>query len=63
MKINNNKRQKNLLLVYKNKLIEEFIIVLNKFFVKYLNKKRTYFLKILRSIKLNLNQRIKYILK
>ena len=45
MKIKSNKRDKNLLLVYKNKLIEEFIIVLNKFFVKYLNKKKNLFFK------------------
>ena len=43
MKIKSNKREKNLLLVYKSKLIEEFIIVLNKFFFKYLNKKKSLF--------------------
>ena len=37
-------KSNNLLLIYKSKLVEEFIIVLNKFFSKYLFKKKKSFL-------------------
>ena len=48
-----NEDNNDLLLVYKSKLVEEFIIVLNKFFNKNLNKNRRFFFKNLKSYKLN----------
>jgi hypothetical protein len=48
-----NEDKNDLLLVYKSKLVEEFIIVLNKFFNKNLNKNRRFFFKNLKSYKLN----------
>ena len=38
LKMTNDNKEKKLLKIYKNKLVEEFIIVLNKFIWRYLNK-------------------------
>ena len=43
LKNKNNSKEYQLLKIYKSKLIEEFIIVLNKFISKYLNKNRKHF--------------------
>lgn len=43
VKNENNTKEYQLLKIYKSKLIEEFIIVLNKFISKYLNKNRKHF--------------------
>ena len=45
IKNNNNSKDNKLLQIYKNKLIEEFIIVLNKFISKHLNKNKSFFFK------------------
>ena len=47
-----NEDNNNLLLVYKSKLVEEFIIVLKKFFNKNLNKNRDFFFKKLKKFKI-----------
>ena len=45
IKNKNNSKDNKLLQIYKSKLVEEFIIVLNKFIGKYLNKNRMIFFK------------------
>ena len=50
---NNGQRDKILLNIYKNKLVEEFIIVLNKFIVKYFKKIYQFFLNKLINFKNN----------
>ena len=51
IKSKNNSKDNKLLQIYKIKLIEEFIIVLNKFIYKHLNKNRNFFLKNLMKFK------------
>ena len=52
-KNNNGQKDKILLNIYKNKLVEEFIIVLNKFIVKYFNKIYHFFINKLINFKNN----------
>ena len=42
--INNMQRDKLLLKIYQNKLVEEFVVIINKVFMKYYKKKCRYFL-------------------